>query len=257
MSATPVQTASERSPEDFRPRCLDLTLPTAEENLACDEALLDAAEVARGGAVLRFWEAHEPFVVLGYANKVGQEVNAEACRAGGVPILRRCSGGGTVFQAAGCLNYSLVLPIEEGGETGTITGTNRFIMERNATALATMLGTPVTVEGHTDLALLGRKFSGNAQRRKRGWLLFHGTFLLDFDIALVGRYLLSPPRQPPYREGRPHAEFLTRLSVPPATVKAALRGAWQASGQRVEIPLEAIQNLVAKKYSRPEWNLRW
>src|SRR5262245_61180745 len=83
---------------------LDLTLPTPAENLACDEALLDAAEAGESDEVLRFWEPKQLFVVVGYANKVVTEVNVSACESCGVPILRRCSGGGTVLQGLGCLN---------------------------------------------------------------------------------------------------------------------------------------------------------
>src|SRR5436190_1549788 len=92
---------------------LDLTLPTPAENLACDEALLDAFEAAGGDGVLRFWEPAEPFVVVGYSNQVAQEVDVAACDAAGIPVLRRCSGGGTVVQGPGCLNYALVLNIEQ------------------------------------------------------------------------------------------------------------------------------------------------
>ena len=86
---------------------LDLTLSTPAENLAADEALLDEREATAGEPVLRLWESPEHFVVVGYSNRVGTEVNEPACRARGIPILRRCSGGGTVLQGPGCLNYAL------------------------------------------------------------------------------------------------------------------------------------------------------
>ena len=85
-------------------RHLDLTIPSPAENLACDEALLDWCESGDGVECLRFWESPEPFVVVGYANKVETEVNVAACEARKIPILRRCSGGGTVVQGPGCLN---------------------------------------------------------------------------------------------------------------------------------------------------------
>src|SRR4029077_18373734 len=94
---------------------LDLTLPTPAENLACDEALLDQCEAGQGEGVLRFWEPPGLFVVVGYANPVATEVNAAACREHGIPIFRRCSGGGTVLQGPGCLNYALILKIESNG----------------------------------------------------------------------------------------------------------------------------------------------
>ena len=56
-------------------------------------------------------------MVVGYANQVEVEVNVPACTARGIPILRRCSGGGTVVQGPGCLNYAVVLRITADGPT--------------------------------------------------------------------------------------------------------------------------------------------
>src|ERR1700685_1591535 len=92
---------------------LDLSFPSPAENLACDEALLDWREENGGEEILRFWEAPETFVVVGYANKIAAEVNVAACEAREIPIFRRCSGGGTVLQGPGCLNYTLILRITE------------------------------------------------------------------------------------------------------------------------------------------------
>src|SRR6185436_16368105 len=100
-----------------------------EWQLACDEALLEAAEAGEidTNGILRFWEAETPFVVLGYANKAEMEVHKSVK----LPILRRCSGGGSVLQGPGCLNYSLVLPITSELALSSITQTNCFIMKRN------------------------------------------------------------------------------------------------------------------------------
>jgi len=234
---------------------LDLSLPTPAEDIACDEALLDAAEEHGGPAVLRFWESASHFVVVGYANKVAEEANVDACRALGVPILRRCSGGGTVVQGPGCLNYSVVLRIDQSPELQSITGTNRYVMQRNRDAIARLWGQPVSIEGHTDLATGSLKFSGNAQRRKREWLLFHGTFLLDFDLSLIGKVLLAPLRQPDYRRQRSHSDFVTQLKLPSASVKDAVRDAWGATQPHSEIPTAAIARLVEQRYSRDDWNL--
>src|SRR5881397_1676977 len=109
---------------------LDLSFPTPEENLACDEALLDWCEAGNGPEVLRFWEPKQHFVVVGYSNRVGREANVEACRERRIPILRRCSGGGTILQGPGCLNYALIL--KGDGALHSISETNCFIMKRNA-----------------------------------------------------------------------------------------------------------------------------
>lgn len=107
---------------------LPLTLPSPEENLACDEALLDAVEQGECDEVLRVWSALSYFVVVGYSNRVETEVNVAFCQSHGVPILRRCTGGGAILQGPGCLNYSLILRIEDSASLTSITRTNEYIM---------------------------------------------------------------------------------------------------------------------------------
>jgi lipoate---protein ligase len=234
---------------------LDLTLPTAPANLACDEALLDACDDGVGGDVLRFWEPTDYFVVVGYSNQLAREVNLDACLRAGVGVFRRCSGGGTVLQGPGCLNYSLVLNIDAEPALATIPSANRHIMERHRNALSVLLGRDVDVRGVTDLTLGGLKFSGNAQRRKRRALLFHGTFLWGFDIPLMERFLTIPSRQPDYREGRPHGRFLTNLDVTASRIQAALRACWSAETAAPDAP--DCRRLIDEKYSRDEWNLKF
>src|ERR1041385_602814 len=222
-------------------KLLDLTLPTPAENLACDEALLDAAEAGECGELLRFWESRVHFVAVGYANKISTEVNVPACTARGIPILRRCSGGGTVLQGPGCLNYALVLRIVPDGATRSVSAANQFIMERNRVAIQSgfhKLQSAIAISGHTDLTLAGRKFSGNSQRRRKLHLLFHGTFLLNFDLPLVSELLQMPSKHPDYRQGRAHGEFLTNFSCPKETGKKALRQAWGATTLANPMPPE-------------------
>lgn len=226
------------------------------ENLAADEAMLDWCEAGADRQALRFWESPVHFVVLGYGNRAAEEVRLEDCRTAAVPVLRRCSGGGTVLQGPGCLNYSVVLEIAQMPGLESITGTNQFVMERNRAAIEQRLGRPVSIEGFTDLASGGRKFSGNAQRRKRRCLLFHGTILVGFDLALVAQFLRPPPRQPEYRRTRAHGDFITNLPITAAEVKTALARAWNAGGSFGEGLSRATARLVADRYGRDDWNLR-
>ncbi|MGD0812341.1 MAG: lipoate--protein ligase family protein [Verrucomicrobiota bacterium] len=232
--------------------CLDQTLPTPAANLACDEALLDACEEQTGGEVLRFWEPRDYFVVVGYSNHVALEVDIRTCRREQVGVYRRCSGGGTVLQGPGCLNYSLILKIEGHNPLQNISATNHFIMGRHRDALSAILGRPIRMQGHTDLSLGGLKFSGNAQRRKRHALIFHGTFLLGFDLSLMEKFLPMPSRQPDYREDRPHRLFLTNLPAPASAVKDVLRQTWSAGAVLDVLP--DYQHLIVEKYSRDDWN---
>jgi lipoate-protein ligase A len=255
-------------------KLLDLTFPSPAENLACDEALLDWCENGAGEEALRFWESRDHFVVVGYANKIADEVNMAACEKRDIPILRRCSGGGTILQGPGCLNYTLILRITDDGPFRTIGHSNQFIMERNRAAIESLFRTfnlhplgaakpggdgstfNLSIGGHTDLVIGGRKFSGNSQRRRKNFLLFHGTFLLDFDLSLIGELLQMPTKQPDYRQNRVHGEFLVNLKAPAGQLKNALNKAWNASEELHDFPKQEAHRLAVEKYSTARWNFR-
>lgn len=238
----------------------DIPCSAPEEHLACDEALLDACEEGDlEHEVLRFWKSCEYCVVLGYTGKVWDEVFVETCARKRISILRRTSGGGTVLQGPGCWNYSLILKSNNSSLAG-ITETNRFVMERNALALSELLGEEVTRRGHTDLTLGDLKFSGNAQRRRQKHLLFHGTFLLDFDLPLLAQVLKPPPKQPDYRAGRHHLDFLTNLEVPVMDIQSALCKAWDAREVLASPPAglsSRMEKLIEEKYACDVWNRKF
>jgi lipoate-protein ligase A len=238
-------------------KLLDLTLPSPAENLAADEALLDAAEAGQSDEVLRFWESPVPFVVLGYSNRASTEVDVKECDAAGLPVLRRCTGGGTVVQGPGCLNYALILKIETDNAFQSISLANQFIMARNRAAIQTLLNRPVRIQGYTDLTLGDLKFSGNSQRRHRRFLLFHGTFLLHADLGLIDKVLPMPSHQPNYRGGRVHSNFLTTLGVSSTDVKAAVARDWMAIESLETVPQDRIEELARKRYATREWSFKF
>src|SRR4051812_32811653 len=111
-------------------RCLDLTLPGAAANLALEEALLTESEAGRGGEVLRLWEWPAPAVVLGSGGVLADDVDEAACRADGVPVLRRSSGGGTVLWGPGSLMFSLVLRYDRDPALADLHASYRYILGR-------------------------------------------------------------------------------------------------------------------------------
>jgi lipoate---protein ligase len=232
-------------------RYLDLTLPTPEENLALDEALLLAAESA-GGEVLRLWEWPSPAVVLGSGCKLNDDVDQAACLNDNVPVLRRSSGGGTVLLGTGCLLYSLVLDTAGAAELVNIRRSYAYILARVARALAPV-APGAEICGVSDLAINGRKFSGNAQQRKQRYILHHGTLLYAFDTAIVGRFLLQPPRQPEYRANREHADFLMNLPSSSAEIAIRLRNEWLAADEGSDWPRDQVVRLTAEKYVKRDW----
>lgn len=253
-------------------------------DLAMDEALLEAAEAAAGngrngengdaadappgaGEALRVWESATPFVVLGAGGRISDDVDTEACLMDGVPVLRRASGGGTVVQGPGCLSWAVVLDRRARPEADTIDGTTRLALARAMAALraagvAESEGHALRVAGISDLAQGPLKFGGNAQRRKRRHVLFHGTMLYGFDLALISRLLKEPPRRPEWRGGRAHGEFVGNLDHGSrdglgfiARMTEALRPEWSADAPAPprESLAEAARTLAAGRFSDAEW----
>jgi lipoate-protein ligase A len=152
------------------------------------------------------------------------------------------------------LNYSLISKIPPEEFPHQIPATNCRVMKMQRDALRELLPGYVEICGHTDLTWNGLKFSGNAQRRKSRYFLFHGTILLNFDIDLVQKVLLMPEVQPEYRDGRSHQSFMTNLLLDKNQVQMAIATKWNVGGKFDALPLEQIETLAAEKYLSPQWN---
>ena len=235
---------------------LDLTLDSPAENLALDEALLDVAEESgEPTECLRIWESREPAVVIGRSSKVDVETRRDECARRGVPILRRSSGGAAVVIGPGCLMYAVVLSYQRRPELALLEEAHRFILGRVAAGVRRVVP-GVELQGTSDLAWQGRKFSGNSLRCKRSHLLYHGTILYDFPVELVEQLLGVPPRQPAYRRGRSHDQFVVNLPATAETLRQEIVAAWDAPPARVAWPRQRVQQLVAERYSQASWNER-
>lgn len=236
---------------------LDLTLPTAAENLALDEALLDSVdEDPAAPELLRLWENPHHAVVLGRSCRAADEVDLRECAAASVPVLRRTSGGGTVVIGPGCLMYSLRLSYSLRPPMRMLDRAHQQVLETTAAAINGLLpAVTVQPQGTSDLTVGDYKVSGNSLRCKRNYLLYHGTLLYDFDLPRVSRWLKPPPREPDYRGHRPHGEFVRNLPLPAAQLKQALIAAWHADEVPLAWPQALTSQLLATRYSRNDWNL--
>jgi lipoate-protein ligase A len=248
-------------------RRLHLTLPTPEENLALDEALLEWAEEGDSNMeFLRLWESRQPAVVVGRSSRVDQEVNRAACREESIPILRRSSGGAAIVAGPGCLMYAVILSYALRPELKDIRRAHRFVLGRLGEALQTSLRGAASVvhAGTSDLVLVkaehsetARKFSGNSLRAKRSHLLYHGTLLYDFELRLIEDYLQLPPRQPEYRDRRTHADFVINLPLTRSALIEAVERAWPSESQALDWPAARVAKLVAQRFSRESWNFEF
>lgn len=241
-------------------RLLELSLATPEENLALDEALLEQAErnaketEENSWELLRLWELNQYCVVVGRSSKISQEVNLATAQEDGCKVLRRGSGGSSVVVGPGCLLYSVLLSYEADPGLRSLDWAHRRVMTQLQRALWPRVP-GVQMEGTCDLTWQGKKFSGNALRCKRRYLLYHGTVLYGFDLPRISRYLLEPPRQPEYRLNRPHHAFVTNLPIEPGFLRQSLIEVWRADeGVSNAYDGDLLRELLHSRYGNPQWH---
>ncbi|MBR4820579.1 hypothetical protein IKZ70_01805, partial [bacterium] len=146
----------------------------------------------------------------------------------GVPILRRFSGGGTVFIHKGCLVYTIVTTLTPPFKRFDVMGAYRTAFMPVIEAFQKQ-GIALEFHEPCDLAVDGIKIAGNAQSQRQGALLIHGSFLVDPDLIRIKRYLKEPDVRPDYRAERSHEDFLLPLSelgLDEQKLKALLISAW-------------------------------
>jgi lipoate-protein ligase A len=235
--------------------CLDLTCSSVAENLALDEALLIEADAGRRQRTLRFWEPADFAVVLGASRRLQADVQVDECRADGVPILRRTSGGGTVVVGPGTLNITFILPESAAPGLSTVQGAHHYVLDRIARSVRSA-GPTVALDGLGDLVIEGCKCGGSAQRRLRHWFMVHCSILHDFPIERIVRYLTIPQRQPQYRQGRDHRDFLRNLGLPRNILMDAIRGDCRPgspSQPGQSVPWGVVQTLLSQKFANQAW----
>lgn len=235
-------------------KLLHLTLDRPAENLALDEALLEHAEQSgTPSEVLRLWESTTPVVVLGRSSRINDEVHLQHCERLEIPVLRRTSGGAAIVAGPGCLMYAVLLSCDLRPALQSIDEAHCFVLTTVARKLQEQLP-GVRIAGTSDLTFGNQKFSGNSLRCKRSHLLYHGTLLYDFSLPLIDQCLKSPPRQPDYRCGRPHGEFVVNLPLTRERLEQALIDAWQAQEPLAPWPRQITDELVRTRYTQAAWN---
>lgn len=122
------------------------------------------------------WQ-NRPAVIVGRYQNICREVRAYDLWRNGIPIVRRISGGGTVYHDNGNINYTLILRQE--GQTDYDRCLTPVIRALQA------VGVPARKNRTSDIAIGDQRISGSAQRATGGRLLHHGTLLFDADLEVL------------------------------------------------------------------------
>ena len=221
-------------------------------NLAFEEYIF---RTVREEDVFLVWQ-NSPCVVAGSGQNLCREVRPALLRRLGIPMLRRVSGGGTVYHDLGNVNYSLITAQE--GPTDYEKSLAPIVAALNRT------GVPASRRGVCDLAVGEKKISGSAQRSADGRLLHHGTLLFDTDPDMVAGALRADPekfRSKSSKSVRSRVgnirDFLREdMDLPAfwAYLKTALAGEGFVTGALSPEELEAVEALKRSRYDAWEWN---
>ncbi len=152
-----------------------------------------------------------PVVVLGSSNSPDIEVNQEYCAGQQIPVLKRYGGGGTVVLYKGCVVVSAGMWMRQHYQ-------NQDYFQRINQVVIDTLGEMNSIlnelnqKGLSDISFKGRKIAGTSLFRSRNYLLYQASLVVEPDIQLINNCLLHPSKEPDYRQGRSHSEFMTSLS---------------------------------------------
>ncbi|MDR1949966.1 MAG: lipoate--protein ligase family protein [Spirochaetaceae bacterium] len=199
-------------PPDDRPfpfRLLKTGYHNCFYNMALDEALLESVALGHSLPVLRFYGWKPRAVSVGYFQGLEDEVDLAACKARGVDVIRRITGGGAVFHHAE-LTYSIIMADSHPLAGDSIRVSYQTLCAGIIRGLE-LLGLEARFAPINDILCGGRKISGNAQTRRRGTVLHHGTILLDLDVALMFELLKVPEEKNRGRLIRDVTERVTSL----------------------------------------------
>lgn len=258
------------------------------DNMAIDEAILQAHAAGQVPPTIRFYGWQPAAVSLGYFQKAAVEVDLAACYQQNIEVVRRLTGGRAVLHDQE-LTYSIIVSEDHPLIPPTITASYRFFTQGLLAGLKLLgieaqMTMPKAAYGqtkrrsasaacfdapsHYEVTYNGRKLIGSAQVRKAGVILQHGSILLDFNPQQVVSVLNLPSIQAKERLAGMLSERASSLSgvVGRQINWEQVCQAMQTSfGPALGVELTAAelspaeqslaQDLVVTKYTQDSWNL--
>lgn len=234
---------------------LDIQTTDPAWNLALEQYVFD--RLPRDRAWLMLWQ-NDNAIIIGKHQNTLAEINEAYVQQHGIQVVRRLSGGGAVYHDLGNLNYTLIA--DDHSETMDF---GRFC--RPVIRALKKCGVQAELNGRNDMTIGGKKFSGNAQYRKNGRVMHHGTLLFDSDPAVLAS-ALQVDQEKIKAKGvksvrsrvtniRPHLPIDMTLSQFRAVLlQSILEELPGAAYTLTEEDLAAVEAIRRERYGTWEWN---
>ena len=228
-------------------------------NMAVDEVLMNSVRKSSTETpILRLYGWSPSAVTIGYFQSVEQELNVENCKKTGIEFVRRVTGGGAVLHDSE-LTYSFITK----KHPQNILESYRLICDPIVSCLVKLGFKEPKFVPLNDVLVDGKKVSGNAQTRKEGILLQHGTILLDVDIEKMFSVLKIPEQKIQDKLINNVKERVRGLNRTFEDVSAALEQAFSTKfaaklvvDKITSQECRASQMLIETKYGTQAWNWR-
>jgi lipoate-protein ligase A len=245
-------------------RFISLDEGPAAMNMAIDEAVLEGISKGTSPPTVRFYRWKPSAVSLGRFQRVNEVVNLAKCRELGVDVVRRITGGGAVYHDYyGEITYSVLA--REKLLPGDITQSYHEICGWIINSL-TALGLDAEFQPVNDILVDGKKISGNAQTRRKGVVLQHGTILYDFKPEIMFAVLKITKEKISDKMIKAVEERVTSITrLTDSSFDELAHALWEGFSKGKEIyagelddeEISRATELATVKYANHEWtNLR-
>lgn len=245
-------------------RLLTVSYPSPFMNLAFEEAMARTLSSGlQAQPTMRLW-VNRRSVVIGRFQDAHTELDSDQCALNDVNIVRRFTGGGTVFHDESTLNFTITRSPTENFSPWAFQEENLKLVS-NA---LNHLGLDSSVEPPNSILLQGRKVCGAAAANGKNFALWHCSILVDTNLDLLG--ITLAPSKLPSKSHFVHSQWrpvttLTKASSNPMRVHEVAESLKRAVEVKMEVTLQAnrpsnheaeyANTLYARKYSSQEWNL--
>ncbi len=237
-------------------RILEVTLGDPFSNVAAEEAIFKLLRAP----VLRVWD-NQRSVVLGRAQLADLETDLDYCRKKGIPVVRRFTAGGAVYNGPGNMNWSFFVP--RNGEWGSL----RYSRDANGlfSSFAAVViqglgrcGVAASFEPPNRIVSNGGKVSGLAAYISKDGAVCHGTLLISADLAELSKLTNPRPEVAARRYARSKSAKVTNTWVDRDGFVQELLNATGAESEPSQLSVEELaltESLEMERYRNDRWNL--